>query len=190
LERGDARVCIYCGQEKAFLNTGRKLKDGSKVYADERGQRWAGRRCPECERARVYAAVRCDGFERDVIVKRLAEDGYHVRSRTLPLKVEKNGETFAVAIKRAYTDGGRIVLETPLESGDELVALVFESVRIVPASQLAKMSSSLGVHAAAAAAPKAEGEAEAAASSAAPTDAASSDTAAMPSEPQATPLLD
>jgi hypothetical protein len=143
---GVARSCAYCKEDKPWLFSGKKLKDGSKIYVDEKGQRWAGRRCPECERSRVYAAVRCDGFDRDIILRQFTDAGYTITSRTLPLKVTKDGETFTVVIKRAYAEGGKVVLETPVEPGHDLVALVFESVRICTTQQLERMTPNLGVH--------------------------------------------
>lgn len=139
MESGSMRVCAYCQAEKPWIWTGKRLRDGSKIYADDAGTRWAGRRCPACERSRVYAAVRCDGFERDIITKQLASAGFVVTSRTLPLKATKDGKEYTIGVKRACTEGGKIVLETPLDQGCDLVALVFESVRLATTEQLAKM---------------------------------------------------
>lgn len=139
MQAGNVRTCAYCKQDKAWLHSGKKLKDGSKVYVDEHEARWSGRRCPDCERSRVYAAVRCDSFERDIILKQLEESGYEVSSRTLPIKATKDGITYTLGVKRACTENGRIVLETPVEPGQELVALVFESVRILTTEQLERL---------------------------------------------------
>ena len=146
MEQGTVRACGYCKKDKAWINSGKKLKDGSKVYVDEDGLRWSGRRCPECERSRVYAAVRCDSFERDIIIKQFEENGFAIESRTLPLKVQKDGKSFTVAIKRAFTAEGKIVLETPVEPGHDMVALVFESVRICTTNQLERLSPNLGFY--------------------------------------------
>lgn len=146
MEQGQIRACGYCKRDRAWINSGKKLKDGSKVYVDESGLRWSGRRCPECERSRVYAAVRCDSFERDIIIRQFEENGFAIESRTLPLKVSKEGKTFTVGIKRAYTEEGKIVLETPVDPGHEIVALVFESVRICTTSQLERLSPNLGFY--------------------------------------------
>lgn len=145
MERGNVRSCAYCAQDKAWINTGKKLKDGSKIYVDENEARWSGRRCPDCERSRVYAAVRCDGFERDLIVRQLEESGFEIQSRTLPLKATKDGKTYTVGVKRACTTDGKILLEQPLEPGTELVALLFESVRIFTPDQIERMQPSLDV---------------------------------------------
>lgn len=145
MEAGNVRSCAYCKKDKVWLHSGKKLKDGSKVYVDEHAARWSGRRCPDCERSRVYAAVRCDSFERDIILKQLEESGFEVTSRTLPLKATKDGRTYTVGVKRAFTEQGRIVLETPVEAGQELVALVFESVRILTTDQLERLGGAVSV---------------------------------------------
>ena len=147
MEQATARECHYCKLEYPWIWSGKKLKDGSRIYVDEKNRRWSGRRCPDCERARVYAAVRCDSFERDIIIRQFEQNGFHVKSRTLPLKVEKDGQTFTVGIKRAFTDEGKIILETPMENGPDMVALVFESVRICTADQLGRISPKLSVYA-------------------------------------------
>ena len=146
MEQGSIRTCAYCKKDKAWIFSGKRLKDGSKVYVNAGGARWAGRRCPECERSRVYAAVRCDSFERDVIVRRFEDSGYKIESRTLPLKVSKDGQVYTVGIKRAFTTDGRIVLETPVEPGHDIVALVFESVRICTTGQLERLAPNLEVY--------------------------------------------
>jgi hypothetical protein len=146
MEQGNIRACSYCKQDKAWIFSGKKLKDGSKIYVDEDQQRWSGRRCPECERSRVYAAVRCDSFERDIIIRQFEESGFEIESKTLPLKVKKDGRSYAVGIKRAYTSEGKIVLETPVDPGSDIVALVFESVRICTTGQLEKLSPNLGFY--------------------------------------------
>lgn len=138
-DKGHGRTCQYCKQDKPWINTGKKLRDGSKIYVDEHGARWAGRRCPSCERSRVYAAVRCDGFEKDIILKQLEQSGYEVVSSTLPLKVRKDGVEQPVTVKRARAEQGKIVLEGPIEGGEGVIALVFESVRVCTREQAAKL---------------------------------------------------
>ena len=145
MQAGNVRTCAYCKKDRAWLNSGKKLKDGSKVYIDEHEARWSGRRCPDCERSRVYAAVRCDSFERDIILRQLEDSGFEVTSRTLPIKATKDGVTYTVGIKRACTENGRIILETPVEPGQELVALVFESVRILTTDQLSRLGGAVSV---------------------------------------------
>lgn len=146
MESGNTRACSYCKEEKAWIFSGKKLKDGSKIYTDADGNRWSGRRCPECERSRVYAAVRCDSFERDIIIRQFEESGFEIESKTLPLKVRKDGKSYSVGIKRAYTNEGKIVLETPVDPQHDIVALVFESVRICTVNQLERLSPNLGFY--------------------------------------------
>ena len=146
MEQPITRHCHYCRDIKPWIWSGKKLRDGSRIYIDDHGRRWSGRRCPDCERSRVYAAVRCDSFERDIIIKQFEQNGFNIVSKTLPLKVEKDGKTYTVGIKRAFTEDGKIVLETPMEKGPELVALVFESVRICTTDQIGRLQPSLGIY--------------------------------------------
>lgn len=140
MEEDSKRQCSYCRSEKAWIWTGQKLKDGSKIYVDDDGHRWAGRRCPVCERSRVQAAVRCDSFEKDIILKQFVDKGYEIKSTTLPLQVAKDGKTLRVGIKRAFTENGKLILESPADDSADIIALVFESVRICTADQLEKLS--------------------------------------------------
>ena len=50
-------------------------------------------------------------------------------------------------VKRAFTDEGKIILETPMENGPDMVALVFESVRICTSDQLGRIGPKLSVYA-------------------------------------------
>ena len=58
----NTRLCIYCNSTKQWIWSGKTLKDGSKIYTDSSGSRWAGRRCADCEKQRVQAAIKCDAF--------------------------------------------------------------------------------------------------------------------------------
>jgi hypothetical protein len=134
------RHCAYCHRQKAWTYSGKKLKDGSRVYVDSKGGRWSGRRCPQCERSRVSAAVRCDSFERMIIARQFEKAGFLVKSKSLPMQVEKDGKCYRVGIKRAYADQGKVVIETPPEEGSDIFALVFESVRICSKEQLERLN--------------------------------------------------
>jgi hypothetical protein len=134
------RLCAYCKCERDWIWSGQKLKDGSKVYTDHGGLRWAGRRCPVCEKSRVASAVRHDHFDRDMIFNQLAERGFKVLSKTHPILVEKGGQTLQVGIRRARMNGASIMIESGPDLRDDFVALVFESVRLVPVEQLANMA--------------------------------------------------
>lgn len=140
------RTCIYCKQEKNWIYSGLKLKDGSKVYIDEAKHRWSGRRCPDCEKARVQAAVRCDSFDKEIIARGLDDQGYQLKSKQLPLIAEKDGLSYKVTIRRAYAEDGKVVIETPVDPKVDLVALVFESVRIVPREQLERLGNKLMIY--------------------------------------------
>jgi hypothetical protein len=134
------RVCGYCKTDREWIWNGQKLKDGSKVYLDSHGFRWAGRRCPICEKSRVATAVRHDSFDRDMIFQQLSDRGFTIVSKPHPLIVEKAGETFQVGIRRAKMDNGNIVIESKSDPRDDIVALVFESVRLVTPEQMNSMS--------------------------------------------------
>ncbi len=145
-EEKQRRQCGYCKTEKTWIWNQGKLKDGSKIYVDEHGQRWAGRRCPDCERSRVYTSIRCDDFERKVIFKEFQNKGFEIKSRNLPLKVEKDGQLLTVGVKRAFLDGENVIIEGPVEDGVDMVALVFESVRVCTSKQLSQMGPTLQVY--------------------------------------------
>lgn len=134
------RICGYCKTERDWTWNGQKLKDGSKIYTDAAGNRWAGRRCPVCEKSRVASAVRHDSFDRDMIFQQLQEKGFTIKSKTHPILAERSGQTYQVGIRRARMEGGAIVVESPAEERDDIVAVVFESVRLVTPDQLQKAS--------------------------------------------------
>lgn len=141
-----SRHCPYCKQDKVRLFSGQRLKDGSKIYIDGQKARWAGRRCPDCERSRVQAAVRCDSFDKDIIAKVLEEQGYTLASKNLPLLAEKDGTKQKIIIRRAFADGSKVVIENQVEPSADLVALVFESVRIIPREQLHRLGENLVIY--------------------------------------------
>ena len=140
------RFCSYCKNEKPWIFSGKKLRDGSKIYTNEFALRWAGRRCPDCERTRVNAAVKCDGFERDIIIKQLEELGYTVNTKVLPLQAEKDGQVFSVGIRHAHAENGNITLNKAPKEKSDLYALVFSSVRICSADQLESLASKVAVY--------------------------------------------
>ena len=130
------RTCGYCDSERAWNWNGHKMKDGSKVYTDEKGHRWAGRRCPVCEKSRVAAAVRHDSFDREMIFQQLVDKGFTIKSKTHPVTVEKDGHSYQVGIRRARTVDGSILIESPADVRDDIVAHVFESVRLCTPEQI------------------------------------------------------
>lgn len=134
------RMCSYCHQYKPWTWDGSKLRDGSKIFVDEKNHRWSGKRCPECERKRVRVALKCTTFERKLIFDELKKQGFEVRSESFPLKVTKDGNEFTVAIRYAATQGGQIVIE---DDGQQLqtdmYALLFYSVRVVTQTSLKRL---------------------------------------------------
>ena len=140
------RFCVYCQQQKVWIFRGDKAKDGSKIYTDAQGSRWAGKRCPDCEKKRVKAANKHDYFERTSIVQKLKASGYKVVSTSSPMIVEKDGEYSTVGIQRAFTSAdGRIVVEDPTEASEktQLVALLFQTTKLVSRKQLAMLEHKL-----------------------------------------------
>lgn len=140
------RFCVYCKQDKPWIFRGDKVKDGSKIYIDDKGRRWAGKRCPDCERKRVRAANRHDHFERSSIVSTLEAQGYTVTNTTSPMIIEKHGQKHTVAIQRAFTDSqGRIIVEDLPEASQSasLTALLFQTTKLIPSDQLQNMGDKL-----------------------------------------------
>lgn len=131
-----SRLCPYCEQEKPWIFSGKKLKDGSKIYTDAFSCRWAGKRCPDCERHRVHAAVKCDSFTRDLVVQQLEEAGYTIACKTLPLIASKDGKTYTVGIRQAHAGPGKVLLDRAPKEAADVYALVFTSVRILTAAQI------------------------------------------------------
>ena len=86
------RQCIYCQRLVSWQWQGQRLKDGSKIYLDEQGRRWAGRRCPSCEKQRVQTAIRFNRFDRMLLTKELAARGYRVKKFANPIVAEANGK--------------------------------------------------------------------------------------------------
>lgn len=140
------RVCHYCEQTKVWVWNRKKLRDGSKVYVDDGGSRWAGRRCPDCEKIRVQSAVKYDTFKRDNIIRELEKDGYQILSRCLPLRVEKDGVAYTVSVNYAQTKDGKVVLETPLSETADIHALIFETVRLFRSDQVEKIRPHLSLY--------------------------------------------
>lgn len=137
------RHCIYCNQDKPWIFSGKKLKDGSKIYTNEFALRWSGRRCPDCERSRVQSAVRCDLFEKELVIKELKQAGYKVHNRSLPIKVEKDGQILTVGLRHAYTEDGKITIDKGSSSQADMYAMVFSSVRFCSAEQMDRLGPQL-----------------------------------------------
>lgn len=134
------RVCDYCQQPKSWLWSGKRLKDGSKVYLDAQGRRWSGRRCAECEKQRVQTAIRFNSFDRTTITKKLEDEGYKVIHFSNPMLVEKDGKTAQVNLHKACINDDSIALERPLDQNDSPCLLVFTSSRLFTRDELTKLT--------------------------------------------------
>lgn len=145
------RFCVYCQKDKVWKFRGDKAKDGSKIYIDEKKSRWAGKRCPDCERSRVRAANKHDYFERSNVVATLKQSGYEVLSTVSPIMVQKEGQVYRVLIQRAYKDpksGGVYIEKTekhrlaqtinpdPSQQPHDLTALLFQTTKILTPEQM------------------------------------------------------
>jgi hypothetical protein len=71
-----------------------------------------------------------------MIFQQLSEKGFTIKSKTHPVTVEKEGQSYQVGIRRARTVDGSILIESPADSRDDIVALVFESVRLCTPEQI------------------------------------------------------
>lgn len=134
------RLCSYCHQYKTWVWTQKKLRDGSKLYVDEKSSRWAGKRCPDCERKRVRAALKCTPFERNLIMSELRKQGYEILTKTFPLKVCKDHQEFSVGVRYASTKDGQILMEDDgIQHKEDLFVLLFTSTRLLSKSQIERL---------------------------------------------------
>ena len=136
------RKCSYCLTEKPWIWQGKRLRDGSRIFVDTTGKRWAGKRCPTCEGKRVRATIYCPNFEKENIIRALEEEGYDIISKTPPLQVRRGDEVRDVAIRHATLEGGAMRIDTGEEEeikNNPLCVLVFQSIRVLPPGQLEKL---------------------------------------------------
>ena len=68
-------TCCYCLKKKLKIKTNKKLLDGSNIFSDDKGKKWAGKRCPDCERSRVKSSLKYDSFKRCIVAQQLVQDG-------------------------------------------------------------------------------------------------------------------
>lgn len=136
------RECGYCYRQVCWHWRGKRLKDGSKIYLDAEGRRWAGRRCPSCEKQRVQTAIRFSRFDRMLVTKELAARGYQVKKFANPIVAEADGQTHYIPVRKACTDGRAITIEEPLNDNDSSApcVLLFSSSRVFSRAQIAQMA--------------------------------------------------
>ena len=136
------RLCCYCHQYKTWLWFGKRLKDGSKIYVDSESSRWAGKRCPDCERKRIRAALKCSLLEKELVFAELKNQGFEILSSSFPVKVSKDGQTMTAGIRYATTKEGQIFVEDSSINADFFV-LLFQSARVVTKQSLQKLQASV-----------------------------------------------
>lgn len=135
------RKCAYCGRLVGWHWNGQRLKDGSKIYLDAQGRRWAGRRCASCEKKRVQTAIRFNRFDRELVTKELAARGYRVKKFANPIVVEAAGKICHIPVRKACTDGRAITIEAPLpDDSAESCVLLFSSSRVFTRAQIQQMT--------------------------------------------------
>ena len=136
----DMRLCEYCRRDIAWLWSGKRQRDGTKIYLDHQGRRWSGKRCAECEKVRVQTAARFSRFDRISITNRLRQEGYRVVKFSNPIVVrKKDGSIKRIALRKALINGSKIALEEPLDTCADSCMLVFSYSRIFTKEQLSSM---------------------------------------------------
>ncbi len=133
------RLCCYCNQYKTWLWFGKCLKDGSKIYVDQHESRWAGRRCPDCERKRIRAALKCSSLEKELVFSELKKQGYEVLSSSFPVKISKDGHTLTAGLRYATARDGQILLDDASPLDADLCVLLFQSARVLTKEALKKV---------------------------------------------------
>lgn len=139
------RRCAYCCKEKDWIWSGKRLKDGSKIYVDHNSARWAGRRCSDCEKQRVRTAIKLDRFKRTLVIDQLEKEGYSILSKALPMTVEKNGQISTVGIQFVAANGAALVTDQKLVEDCDLYAFIFETVRLVPTEDVSALKSQISL---------------------------------------------
>jgi hypothetical protein len=135
------RTCGYCHQSKLFVWNGKKMGDGSKLYTDDTGSRWSGRRCPECERKRVQAAVKFGAFEKNLLIQQIEAQGFKVTKFKDIVTAEKEGATYTFQARRgATTKDGQIILDCESEAETDFTIILFQSTRICTKDQMNKLN--------------------------------------------------
>jgi len=136
-----SRHCRYCFQDKAHVFSGQILQDGSKIFRDEKGGRWAGWRCPDCERKRVRQTLSRNKVPLEVVLQKLKSSGYTVKQVRPMLRVEKNGQIFRVSTCLGHIEDGDIQIridEKQLEKND-IHVVVFSSLRVLNSKEISQI---------------------------------------------------
>jgi hypothetical protein len=150
MEEENKRFCSYCLEQKTWQWQGLRLKDGSKIYVDQKSMRWSGKRCPDCERRRVRQALSIDSFNRNLVIQELQRQGYEILNSELPIQVSRGGKNFKIVIKKAFADGGQIIVDESInlrqdKSSDEILVFLFQSIRILGQDQLERLRPNMRV---------------------------------------------
>jgi hypothetical protein len=134
------RICGYCQTKKDFIFSGKKMSDGSKLYTDATGSRWSGKRCPECERQRVQAAIKFDAFDKNLLIHQIESQGYKVLTFKDIITAEKDGSKYTFSARRgATTKDGQIVLDGVHSQDTDFTIILFQSSRICSREQMGKL---------------------------------------------------
>ena len=135
-------TCCYCSQKRQKIKTTKKLMDGSYVYVDEKNKKWAGKRCPRCERFRVKSALKYNKFKRYVVIQQLKLSGFTILSHSYPIEVNKNNKNYLIGIRYAYLNGEKIVFEKTEEKFScDFYAVLFQGVRFLSNSKFKLIAS-------------------------------------------------
>jgi len=137
MQKHNQRLCVYCKKNSPWIWTGKKLKDGSKVYYDDKKHRWGGRRCPVCEKTRIKSSQKFDKFKKQAVIQELRKEGFELKEGTRDLLVEKNNIQYKVRMIQAGFQNGKVLIETGEgEITTDYYAAVFQTVRIISRKQM------------------------------------------------------
>lgn len=134
------RVCKYCKKSKPWIWQGARLNDGARIYTNVGGSRWAGQRCPDCERLRVRRALKITQLEKDAAISELISNGLKPLGRSFPMQVKHGDSTLRVGLQFARAhEQGIIVEDDFLGEEADLYVLVFRTVRLIDSEHLRRL---------------------------------------------------
>ena len=125
------RLCPYCQKEKTWVFSGKKLKDGSKIYLDQDQKKWSGKRCADCERNRVKTALKYNPQQKKYMTERLKTFGYHIINEGYPFEVEKDGQSYKMGILQGVADGSSLEINDRDQTECDLYLVIFNSLRVL-----------------------------------------------------------